>query len=520
MFDWIITGGKVIDGTGAQPFPAAIAVQDDRIAAIGNLGDALARNIYDAKGCYICPGFIDVHSHSDTFLLCEPSAPSKIYQGITTEVVGNCGASAAPIENQSQLPFDWQLLSYPGKWQSFRDYLQLLEQCRPAVNVVPLVGHNRIRITVMGYSNRKPSDSEMRAMTRLLETSLDEGAWGLSTGLIYRPGKFASNIEIAELARSVARRNGVYTSHIRNEGSRLLEAISEAIEVGRKTGVKVQISHLKTSGSNNWHLVDDALAMIDRARNEGIDVTADRYPYIFSCTDLDIILPDWLTSNDRDGILGCLREQGKRSRLRDELAAERPESYWDDIIVGTSSEAGWRGQSVRTIATGLKVEPAEAVIVVLEKDKLQTQAFFAGMNEANLWKILAQPYVMIGTDASLRSPRRLFADDHPHPRAYGTFPRFLRAALDGKTVSLPEAVRKMTLFPADKFGIRHRGSLKVGNIADIVLFDPAVVRDLSTFANPHQFSTGIRTVMINGAVVLAPDGLTGNRPGRVLAPEH
>lgn len=519
MHDWIISGGKIIDGTGREPLAADIGMEGKLIAAIGDLRGCPARNVINAAGCYACPGFIDAHSHSDTFLLAEPTSPSKIYQGVTTEIIGNCGASAAPINSKTDLPFDWQLLSYPGQWQSMREYLQLLEECRPAVNVIPIVGHNRLRIAAMGYEDRHASVDELRKMKRRLEESLDEGAWGLSTGLIYRPGKYASEAEIGELAAIVARRKGIYTTHMRSEKSKVREAVAETIKLGRETGVRIQISHLKTAGANNWQFVDEVLSMINNARADGLEAAADRYPYIFSCTDLDILLPDWLAANDRTTILKGLHEQKTREKLRDELTAERSRAYWEGIIVATSTEARWRGRSVLTIANDLAIEPVEAVIKILERDELQTQAFFAGMNEANMWKIFAQPYVMIGTDASLRSPHGLFASDHPHPRAYGSFTKFLRAALDGKTVPLGEAVRKMTSLPADHFRIKGRGRLAVGNMADIIVFNPATVKDLATYEKPHQFSVGIKVVMINGAIVLDQNGLTGSRPGKILPPE-
>lgn len=516
MYDWIITGGQIIDGTGSPPHDADIGGERDSITVVGNLKNVAARAAFDAAGCYVCPGFIDVHSHSDTFLLAQPASPSKIYQGVTTEVVGNCGASAAPIQNKTQLPFDWQLLPYPAEWHSMRDYLELLAQCRPALNVVPLVGHNRIRIAVMGYADRQASVDEMRKMKRLLEESLAEGAWGLSTGLIYRPGKYAARAEIEELAAIVARRNGIYTTHMRNEKDKIRAAVAETIDLGRKTGVKIQISHLKTAGSENWKFIDEVLALIHGARAEGLKVAADRYPYIFSCTDLDILLPDWLAANDRENILKGLRDKATRRKLRAELDGDRPPAYWEGVIVGTSTEPGWRGRSILAIAHELKIDPADAVVKILEKDELQTQAFYTGMNEENMWKIYSQPFVMVGSDASLRVPGGLFPNDHPHPRAYGTFTKFLRAALDGKTAPLGEAIRKMTAFPADHFGIKQRGRLAAGNLADILVFDPAVVRDLATCENPHQLSVGLRMVMVNGAVVLDRKGLTGNRPGRIL----
>ncbi|MFA7160794.1 MAG: D-aminoacylase [Kiritimatiellia bacterium] len=516
MLDVLIKGAEVFDGEGRAPVRADIGVNEGRIAAVGDLSGRPAHAVVDAAGCCACPGFIDAHSHSDSFLLVEPNSPSKVRQGITTEVVGNCGASAAPIRDISDLPFDWQFLKYPCKWRSMREYLKLLAECRPAVNVVPIVGHNRLRIIAMGYEDRPASADEMRAMKRMLEESMDQGARGLSTGLIYRPGKYAAAEEIAELAAIVARRRGIYTTHMRSEGAMLRESVAETLNLGCKAGVRIQISHLKTAGAKNWHYVDEVLAMIEKARAEGLAVAADRYPYVFSCTDLDILLPDWLAASDRAAILRGLGEPKTRDRLRGELAEGRAPSYWEGVIVATSTRAEWRGKTMANIAAALSMEPAEAVIHILAEDKLLTQAFYAGMSEDNMWKIYSRPFVMVGTDASLRAPGGFIPNDHPHPRAYGSFTRFLRAALDRKTVPAGEAVRKMTSLPADHFGLRDRGRLRPGCYADIVIFEPKAVADLATYAEPHQFSRGIRDVMVNGQWVLSGSQPTGKRPGRIL----
>jgi N-acyl-D-amino-acid deacylase len=516
MFDWLIKGGQIIDGSGKPPFRADIAGNAENITEIDTLSDTPARLSLDASGCYVCPGFIDAHSHSDAFLLVEQSAQSKIYQGVTTEIIGNCGASAAPINNITQLPFDWQLLPLDAKWRTMAEYLELVRQRKPAVNIVPLVGHNRLRIMVMGYDARHPSAEEMKKMEKLLEKSLDEGGWGLSTGLIYRPGKYAAADEITRLAEIVARRNGIYTSHMRNESKMVREAVAETLEVGKKTGVRIEISHLKTSGSDNWRFVDEVIGMIKKAKNEGLDVAADRYPYTYGCTDLDILLPDWITAADRETILKNIKENSTRRKLIQELSENRTDNYWQSVIIGTSSWKKLRGRTLSVIAKELRMPPAECVLKILEMDELKTQAFFGGMNEQNMWKILSQPFVMIGSDASSRVTKGILEDDHPHPRAYGSFARFLRAALDKKTVPLEEAVRKMTSLPAGHFNIKRRGTLAAGNAADIVVFDPRKIKDLATYEKPRQLARGIRLVMVNGVVALDNGKLTGNRPGQVL----
>jgi N-acyl-D-amino-acid deacylase len=518
MFDLKIINGMVLDGTGGPACRTDIGITGDRIRAMGALEKAEARAVIDAQGHLVCPGFIDTHSHSDAYLLIEPTAPSKVYQGITTEVVGNCGASAAPCLGEAHLASDWQLHTYPGQWQTMAEYRQVLETVRPIVNVVPLVGHNVLRASVMGYQGRAATGDEVKAMERLLEQSLDDGGRGLSTGLIYPPGMYAAREEIIRLARVVQRKGGIYTSHMRSESSRLIEALDETIGVGRETGVRVQVSHLKTSGQGNWHLIDAALETIHSARQSGLDVAADRYPYISSCTELDVIFPDWATEGGREAEMARLQDPAIRARLRAELLENRSERSWGSITIGSTTEANipYRGLPLAEVAGLLKMDPVDAALHLIETDRLMTSAFFQGMSEDNLWRILDQPWVMIGSDASLRAPCGPLSHDYPHPRAYGSFPKFLRAALDGRTVPLPEAVRKMTSLPAAQFRLTARGELREGYLADVTVLDPGTVRDCASFSDPHRFSEGITHLVVNGQTVLADGRLTGARPGSWL----
>lgn len=519
MFDLIIRGGQVFDGGGEPARCVDIGIHRDRIEAVGDLSAAEAVRTLSAKGRYVCPGFIDVHSHSDAYLLLEPSAPSKVFQGVTTEVVGNCGASAAPRLDRYLMPSDWRAMKYPGTWRTVAEYRALLEQVKPAVNVVLLIGHNALRASIMGYVERPATSEERKAMSNLLARSLDEGGAGLSTGLIYSPGMFAAPEEIVELARMVAARVKIYTSHMRSEGRRLLEALDETIGVGRETGARVQISHLKTSGRANWELVDAALERVRSARAQGLDVAADRYPYTASCTDLDVILPAWASGGGRDEALQRLRDSVLRARIREELAQARDAAYWEDLRIGSTrhpDNVRFKGRPMPEVARELGLEPVDAALHLMDTDELHTTGIFFGMSEENMWKILAEPYVMIGSDASLRAPAGPLSADHPHPRAYGTFPRFLRAALDGKTVSLPEAIRKMTSLPARQFKLKDRGEIAPGRKADLVIFDPDGVGDLATYEDPHQLACGIERVLVNGVPVLEGGALTGERPGRFL----
>jgi N-acyl-D-amino-acid deacylase len=518
MFDLKLINGLVVDGSGTPARRADVGITGGRIATLGDLAAASSRATLDAEGQMVCPGFVDTHSHSDAYLLLEASAASKIYQGVTAEVVGNCGSSAAPRLGAAQIPSDWQTHTYPGTWQTMAEYRRLWEQVRPAVNVVALVGHNVLRASVMGYEGRAAGPEEIRAMVRLLEQSLDEGGRGLSTGLIYPPGMYATADEILTLVQVVAKRSGIYTSHMRSESSGLLDALRETIGLARSTGARVQVSHLKTSGAANWHLIDEALGLIDAARQEGLAVAADRYPYTSSCTDLDVIFPHWATEGGREAELQRLRDPGTRARLRAELLASRPDRSWGIITIGSTSDANarFRGMLLEQAATVLGMEPVDAALHLIETDRLATSAFFQGMSEANLWRILAQSYVMIGSDASLRAPWGPLSLDYPHPRAYGSFPKFIRAALDGRTVPIEEAVRKITSLPAQQFGLAGRGTLAAGGAADLVVFDPHTVRDRATYGAPHQLSEGVNHVVVNGVITLRGGALTGDRGGQWL----
>lgn len=519
MLDWKISGGTVLDGYGGPAVRADVGVCGDTITGIGDLRERAAKHELDASSMLVCPGFIDAHSHSDAFLLIEPSAPSKIHQGITTEIVGNCGSSAAPLTRLSGLPHDWAEQEYPGSWRSMAEYIELLEQQRPAPNVVPLVGHARLRERVMGFAGRAPDPAELSGMSYLLEESLEQGGRGLSAGLIYAPGMYSTPDELAELARVVARRGGVYSCHMRSEGRGLLEAIEESIAIGRETGVRVQISHLKTAGRANWHLADRALELIREARAGDVAVFADRYPYTSSCTELDVIFPHWAAEGGRAAALSRLRDPVKRRKLRRDILARHDAGSWASIIIGSTTHPEnkrFEGKPLLNAAEELNLEPVDAALDIIDRDNLTTGAFFAGMSDENMWKIFAEPYVMLGTDASLRSPSGPLSHGYPHPRAYGSMPRFLRAALDGKTVSVTEAVRKMTSLPAEQFMLRNRGRIAEGRLADIVVFDPDITEDKATNGNPHQFAAGCIFVMVNGVATLDSGGFTGMRAGRVL----
>ena len=518
-FDLLIKNGTVLDGTGAEAIRADIGISGERITAVGDLSKAETKQTIDATGQIVCPGFIDVHSHSDAYLLIEPRASSKVFQGITTEVCGNCGASAAPRLGDAKLPSDWQDKPFPGMWRTVSEYRKIFDQVKPAVNEALLIGHNTLHRGICGYEPRGATPDELKEMCRALEQALDEGGCGLSTGLIYPPASAVPSDEIIALAKVCAAKHKIYTSHMRSEGKQLLEAIDEALSIGRKSGARVQISHLKTSGKDNWHKIDAALAEIEAARAEGIEVAADRYPYTAACTDLDIILPDWALYDGKAAVLARLADSEVRKKISDEILAGRGEFGFSTVMIGSVENPALhalKGMKVDDAAKLLGMEPVDALLHIIEKDELRTGGIFFGMCEENMWKILAQPWVMIGSDASLRAPDGILSKDHPHPRAYGSFTKLLRASLDGQTVPLPEMIRKMTSLPAEHFRLKDRGVLKKGNFADVVVFDPAKIKENTTYARPHQLSEGVVALAVNGTLTIENGALTGKRSGMFL----
>jgi N-acyl-D-amino-acid deacylase len=529
-FEIIISGGTVFDGNRISPIHCDIGINNSHITNMGDLSLAKSEKRIEAVGLTVCPGFIDAHSHSDTYLLIEPSAASKIHQGITTEICGNCGASAAPLNGNYKMPSDWLDKEYAQlpdahtcasvgapllPWSTVGEYRNLYDTVAPAINAALLVGHNTLHVGICGYDPRSATPDEMNTMLQVLDQALDEGAIGLSSGLAYPPGSAVSREEIIELAKIVAKRGGLYTTHMRSESNGLLEAIDEAIDIAERSGARLQISHLKASGASNWNKIEAAFEKIRSARSR-IGIGSDRYPYTAGSTDLDICLPQWATYGGRDAILARLRDPAVRKKLRAELM-EHPPGYWDNVMIGSTQFEEFKGKYLPEVAEALQMNEVDALLHLIDADDLKTGGIFFSMSEQNLWRVLAEPYVSIGSDGSMRAPSGPLASDHPHPRSYGSHTRFLRAALDGKTVPLPEAIRKMTALPAEQFGLEKRGLLKEGYAADILIFDPAQVQENTTYAKPHQLSGGMQHVFVNGRHTLADGQPTGNRAGRFLA---
>jgi len=544
-FDLKIINGRVFDGISSTGSGQAgsdaetsgdIGINGDSIATIGDLAEANTQETIDATGCIVCPGFIDAHSHSDTYLLIEPSAASKIYQGVTTEICGNCGASAAPLNGDYKMPSDWMAqleavqhgtgsvehggTGFPAlQWKTVADYRERFAEAQPAINAALLVGHNTLHAGICGYEPRAATTDEMKRMKQTLEQALDEGAIGLSSGLIYPPGSAVPREEIIGLAKVVAKHGGLYTTHMRSESNELLEAIDEAIDIAERSGARLQISHLKAAGKSNWGKLDAAFEKIRTGDREGRPYGADRYPYTAGCTDLDIVLPDWASHGGRDAVLARLRDPETRKRIRNELT-ECPPGRWSDVMIGSTQFEQFKGKYLSEVAETLGMGEVDALLHLIDTDDLKTGGIFFGMSEENMWRVLAEPYVSLGSDGSLRAPWGPLSSDHPHPRAYGSHTKFLRAALDGQTVPLTEAIRKMTSLPAEQFGLKKRGSLKEGYFADIAIFDPDAIKENTTYANPHQLSGGMRHVIVNGIHTFKDSRHTPRRGGRFLVRER
>ena len=521
----LIKNGLVVDGTGKAAYPADVVVDGGKIADILQGAHCMpqADRVIDAAGCLVTPGFIDCHSHSDTYLLLEPQAPSKIAQGVTTEVNGQCGGSAVPRYGEARLSSDWASMEYPAQdgtvqqgptWRSMAEYRALFDAVRPAINSVQFVGHNTLRSSVMGYKGARASAEELAAMERLLARELDDGGWGLTTGLIYQPGKYADSAEVVALAKTAAVRGGLYATHMRSEGERIIEAIDEVLELVRATGIRAEISHLKTSGKSNWGKIDRVLEKIDSAVTAGELAGSDRYPYCAAGTDLDVVLPDWAGEGGLEKELKRLEDPVLRGRIIDEINASGRD--WNDVMIGGTWCDATRQYCGKRVADLLGGRSAgEAVCEILLADRGRTGAFFFSMCEVNMRRILAMPWILPGSDASLRAPWGQLGRDHPHPRAYSTMPRFYRILRElGETRE--SAIRRMTALAAERFGIAGRGILAKGMAADIAVWRESEFRETATFEAPHSFCTGMKAVLVNGETGFCDGEFAKRGSGRFL----
>ncbi|MEM2935750.1 MAG: D-aminoacylase [Candidatus Bathyarchaeia archaeon] len=525
MFDVIVKNGKVVDGTGNPWFKADVGIKGGRIVKVGHLSSVEAEGIIDAKGLAVCPGFIDAHTHSDMTIPFGPKVESAVRQGVTTMVTGNCGMSLAPVNpaKENLLMRYIAPLMPPGRkmkveWRTFGEYLDKMEEKGIAVNVAPLVGHGTAKIAVMGFEDRPPTAEELEEMKALIHEAMLSGAVGMSTGLIYAPGAYSKTDEIIELAKVVAKHGGVYASHIRNEGATLMEAMEEAIEIGEKAQVPVHISHHKASGRAFWGKTEKSLRLMEEARARGVDITCDQYPYEAGMTSLVMLLPLWAHEGGMDKLLERLRNPEDREKMRKDL--EDMVYGWEDIYVGyveTEKNKPLEGKNLVEIAKARGTDEFTALCnLLLEENGIASMVVFS-MGEEDIRRVMRHHLQMVGSDSWAVAPYDILGAGKPHPRFYGTFPRILgKYVREEKVLTLEEAVRKMTSFPAQRFGLRDRGLVREGFWADLVVFDPETIRDRATYQDPHQYPEGIEYVMVNGKIVVEKGEHTGVLAGKVL----
>lgn len=525
--DLLLTGGLVVDGTGAPATRADVAIVDGRIAAIGNLDDYSASAVrLDAGGRVVCPGFVDAHGHSDIAVLSSPSMPSKVLQGVTTEIMGNCGVAVAPIGPETDLDALRAALalvnvdpSIEWTWRGVGQYLDAIAADRLAINVSLLAGHFPIRVSCIGYEDRPATDDELTAMQGMVDVAFEEGACGLSTGLMYPPASYADLRELVALGEVVARHDSVFSFHMRDYATNLLDAVAEVIAVARLSGARVQVSHLAVVGRPNWGKVSKAVAMIDAACEEGLDVAYDVYPYLAGSTALTQLLPDWSLEGGVAALLDRLANPGTRTLIHDEVTStllQEPE----DVIVsfGTFSlDEPLVGASMRTLSERWGTTTAETMLRLVQGSGATVRIIAFGRSEDDLRAALSGSRCMIGSDGLGLDPTGPSGEGQPHPRSYGCYPRLMgRYVRDEGVLELEDAVRRSTSLVADRFGIRDRGRVEVGAIADLVVFDPQAINDRATFDDPHQFPTGIDAVLVRGRPVVLDGRLTAERPGAVL----
>jgi N-acyl-D-amino-acid deacylase len=529
MYDTVIRSGTIYDGRGGPPFSGDVAIAGDTIAALGSLRQARGRVEIDATGLAVAPGFINMLSWATESLIEDGRSQGNIRQGVTLEVLGE-GRSMGPLNEQMKAEWTERQghIRYPIEWTTLDQYLEFLVRRGVSPNVASFVGATTVRIHVLGYEDRPPNHEELVRMRELVRQAMLEGAVGLSSALIYAPACYADTHELVALTEVAAEQGGIYISHIRNEGNRLLEALDELVQVARRAEIAAEIYHLKASGKPNWHKLDEAVSKVEAARAHGVRLTANMYPYAASATGLDATMPPWVQEGGHQAWIGRLKEAHVRERLRREMLT--PSDAWDStylaagsaenvLLVGFKSEAlkPLVGKTLAEVATLRNTSPEETIMDLIIEDDSDVGAVYFTMSEENVRKQIALPWVSFGSDGASQAPEGVFLKSNTHPRAYGTFARVLNKYVrDEKVIPLEEAVRRMTSLPAGNLGLDRRGSLGVGQMADVVVFDPDTIQDHATFDKPHQYSTGVVHVLVNGVPVLQEGEHTGARPGRVV----
>jgi N-acyl-D-amino-acid deacylase len=528
-FDIVITNGHIVDGTGSPWYSGDVGIRNGRIVAIGNLSASARKRTLDANGKVVAPGFIDMLGQSETTILVDPRLPSKIYQGITTEITGE-GGSAAPL-NDTIIANDrpgYEHYKVNPDWRTFRQYFARLETQGMGINLASYVGATQVRRMVLGDADVQPTPEQLDKMRALVLDAMRDGAVGVSTSLEYAPAPYAKTDEIIALAAVASRFGGIYATHMRSEGDGVLESIDEAVRIGREAHIPVEIWHFKVAGKANFGRMPDLIARVNKARAEGYDVTADTYAYTAWSNSMSAFVPPWAHDGGDAKLVERLKDPATRARIRKDM--ETPSKGWDnewdeiagpqDVMITAVQNPAlkkYQGKRLTDVAATMDKDPMDTLFDLLIEDKAFTDCAVFGMSEPDVALALQQPWVSVDNDSSGASPEGILGDEHPHPRAYGTFPRILRKYVrEEKKLTLEDAIRKFSALPAQRMRLIDRGVLKEGMWADVVVFDPNTVRDLATFDDPNRLSEGMQYVLVNGVPVIEDGKMTGALPGKVL----
>jgi N-acyl-D-amino-acid deacylase len=527
-FDLVITSGHIIDGTGSPWYSGDIGIRSGRIAAIGNLSRAPRARTIDSRDMVVAPGFIDMLGQSELTILVDPRLPSKIYQGITTEITGE-GGSVAPL-NEAIIQADrteYDHYHITPDWRTLRQYFARLEKQGMGINLASYVGATQVRRMVLGEDDKKPTPAQFEQMKELVRQAMRDGAVGVSTSLMYAPAPYATTEELIALATEASKSGGIYATHMRNESDAIVPAIDEALRIGREAHIPIEIWHFKTDGKRNWGRMPEVIAKIQSARAAGVDIAADTYAYTAWSNSFSAIVPPWVHNGGDTKMVERLKDPALRARIRHEMMT--PSTEWDNewqslpgpesILISLVRNPGLvnlQGKTMDVIAKQWGKDPIDAIFDLLIQDPT-TEIVGFGMSEPDVTLTLQQPWVSIDNDSSGTSPEGILGQEHPHPRAYGTFPRILRKYVrEEKKLTLEDAIRKFSALAAQRMRITDRGVLKAGMWADVVIFDPATVRDVATYENPNQLSQGMEYVLVNGVLVIDQRKMTGALPGKVL----
>jgi N-acyl-D-aspartate/D-glutamate deacylase len=527
--DVLITNGIVYDGSGQPGKREDVGIRGDKIVAVGNLAKTKARTIIDAKGLAVAPGFINMLSWSNESLIADGRSQGELRQGVTTQIMGE-GWSMGPLNDRlkKQMIADQTDIKYPIEWTTLADYLKYLERRGVSQNVGSYIGATTIRQYVIGDSDVPPTPEQLEQMRSLVRDEMEHGALGIGTALIYPPGFYANTEELIELCKVAAQYKGKYITHMRSEGNQLLEAINEVIRISREAKIPAQIYHLKAAGKDNWGKMDAALALVNKARSEGLNITANMYTYPAGATGLTASLPPWTLDGGFDDLIKRLKDPETRKKIANEV--NTPTDKWENLFLAAGSPdrivlVGFKsdklkpltGKTLADIAKLRGTDPADTIMDLIVEDGSQIGTIYFLMSEENIKKQFKQPWVSLGSDAASMAPEGIFLKSSTHPRAYGNFARFLgKYVRDEKIMSLSEGIRRLTGLPATNLGLDGRGFIKIGMFADVVIFDPAAITDKATFEKPHQYSVGVRDVFVNGTQVLKNGEHTGAKPGRAV----